>query len=370
MAENRVRRLLRPRVLVPLLLAGLVCLELGVRALDASRGYSTYARSAWYWLFEQDPLLGYRGRPYATASLSAGTLPAGNADSIQHGPDGFRDERSLLALARTPGRRLVVCVGDANTYGLNAGSNDLTYPAALEKELRALSTDDRWHVFNAGMPGYTSHEILELVKLRLLKAKPDVIVFMSLVNDHDWVTLYLDDALDYDFYPIRMASLSRTPLHDFLMRSVVVGRIADRWRARVPDDLGGRYPTTAYGEATQRGLGLYTDNLELLARLCARSGVRLLFVDQPIHYSACSYSDAKIASVGRMRAGLRGVAERVGLPVALSQDAMDWDGVDVSGDLLLGSNEAVLGRVGYARLAKLLAPHVLAAHASPSLGER
>ena len=55
----------------------------------------------------------------------------------------------------------------------------------LEKELRALSGDARWTVYNAGLPGYTSHEVLELMKLRLLRLQPDVIVFMGLANEYE-----------------------------------------------------------------------------------------------------------------------------------------------------------------------------------------
>src|SRR4029434_5910446 len=134
---------------------------------------------------------------------------------------------------------------------------------------------------NAGMPGYTSHEILELVKLKLLKLRPDAIVSMSLRNDYEQVTLYLDDDADYDSYPLRMAALSNHGVTDFFMRSALVGRLAQRWRQRVPDDLGGRHPRGAYGEATSRGLKLYLDNVALTADLCRRSGVAFLSVDQP-----------------------------------------------------------------------------------------
>jgi hypothetical protein len=359
-ALARVRVLLRPPVIAGAVVFALAAGEIAVRAVDARRGYSPHARTAWYWLFERDPFLGYRGRPEATAWLDPAGLPL-NADRIRHNADGFRDARAFAQLPPAGKRRLILCVGDANTYGLTAGGEDRTYPAALEKELRARSGDDRWIVYNAGLPGYTSHEILELVKLRLLLLEPEAIVFMGLRNDHEQVTIYLDDALDYSFYPLRMAPLAPNRVTDALMSSALVGRAAQRWRERYGDDLGGRYPMRAYGEATPRGAKMYFDNVALLAELCRRSGVRLLVADQPIHYSACSYGPTLIASVDRMRAELRRVAEAAGAGFLEAHEGFDWTGIEVRGDLLFSSNESVMGPEGYARLAGVLAPQILAA---------
>jgi hypothetical protein len=359
---HRLRgRFLRPWAVAALLLAALALAEGTVRVLDARRGYSPHARSAWYWLFEQDPFLGYRGRAHAEAWVSPRDLPQ-NADHVRHNADGFRDRRTLAEIAALPRRKLVVCVGDANTYGLTAGGEDKTYPAALERELRKRSGDASWVVFNAGLPGYTTHEILELVKLRLLRLAPDVVLSMSLRNDHEQVTIYLDDHLDYSHYPLRMAPLSATPLTDFFMRSALVGRLADRWRTRYVDDLGGRWPRHAYGEATPRGRRLFFDNVVLLAELCRRSGTTLMLADQPIHYSTCSYGPSLIDSVESMRRELKATAAEVGAPLLAAHDGFDWEGVEVRGDLLLASNESVLGPVGYERLAQMLAPQVLAAY--------
>lgn len=355
----------RPRawVFAAALLLALVGAEALVRAMDARRGYSPRARTAWYWLFEQDPFLGYRGRPHASAWIDPPGLPL-NADRVRHNADGFRDRRRFADLPAAPSRRLVMCVGDANTYGLTAGSEEHTYPAVLEKELRALSGDQAWTVYNAGLPGYTSHEVLELTKLRLLRLQPDVIVFMGLQYEHEQIVIFLDDRLDYTFYPLRMAPLAASPLTDTLMRSALVGRLAQRWRERYVDDRGGRFPMRAYGEATERGAKLYFDNLALLAALARRSGVQLMLVDQPIHYSSCSYGPTLVESVERMRAGLRRLSAEAQAPLLEAHQGFDWDGVEVRGDLLLASNESVLGREGYAHLARRLAPQILKAYAA------
>jgi hypothetical protein len=353
----------RPWTVVAAVLVALGVAEGAVRVMDARRGYSPHARTAWYWLFEQDPFLGYRGRPHASAWIEPPDLPL-NADRVRHNADGFRDRRTFADVAPAPGRKLVMCVGDANTYGLTAGSEAHTYPAVLEQELRALSGDPGWTVYNAGLPGYTSHEVLELTKLRLLRLRPDVIVHMGLQYEHEQVVIFLDDRLDYTFYPMRMAPLARTALTDALMSSALVGRVSQRWRERYVDDRGGRYPMRAYGEATERGSKLYFDNLALLGTLCRRSGVQLMLVDQPIHYSSCSYGPTLVESVERMRKGLRRLGAEARAPLLEAHEGFDWDGVEVRGDMLLASNESVLGREGYARLARRLAPQILKAYAA------
>ena len=55
------------------------------RAMDARRGYSPHARTAWYWLFEQDPFLGYRGRPHATAWIDPPGLPRQLPEILNYG---------------------------------------------------------------------------------------------------------------------------------------------------------------------------------------------------------------------------------------------------------------------------------------------
>jgi len=61
---RRVR--IRPWMLAAAVVVALVAAEALVRTKDAARGYAPNARAAWYWLFEQDPFLGYRGRANAS----------------------------------------------------------------------------------------------------------------------------------------------------------------------------------------------------------------------------------------------------------------------------------------------------------------
>ena len=134
---------------------------------------------------ERDAFLGYRGKPNSRQSM-------GPDEEIVHSADGFRDRRSLEEIGRMRSRHLVICIGESSTYGLGAGDTSGTYPAQLEGALRRLSNDNRWVVFNAGMPGYTSHEALVLTNLRLAKLRPTVVIAMNMRNDYVFAGHYLD----------------------------------------------------------------------------------------------------------------------------------------------------------------------------------
>src|SRR6266850_3489023 len=313
MSEGRNRVLL---LATGTLVAALVC-ELGIRGYDLARGRTCNARASWYWLYEQDPYLGWRGRPNAHAITGL--------DDFRHNGDGFRDDRDAAALASAAsGRRLVICVGESSTYGVSAGSNDRAYPAMLERELRSLSGSDSWLVYNAGMPGYTSHEVMELINLRLLKLGPEIIVDMNLANDHDFMARYLDQATDYDQLPIRMAQNSKTTARELLMRSSLFAFIASRLRVTSGDDFGSHYVDTPHELPTARGLKLYLDNLAMTALVTKRSGVQLMLVDQPIDYT--DLSGAEIKGIETMRRALLDFTGKESIPLLRAHSVLDWSG--------------------------------------------
>jgi len=341
--ESRAKRLL---IVVGLLLGALLC-EGAIRVYDAARGRSSHARAFWYWLYEQDAYLGWRGRPNARLVT--------DLDDIRHNEDGHRDDRSLAGFARlAPGHRLILCVGESSTYGVSAGTNDRTYPASLERALRELTGGDAWHVYNAGMPGYTSHEVLEQLDLQLLRARPEIIVEMNLANDHDFMGRYIDETTDYNHLPIRLAQVSRSPARDLLMRSSLYALLVSRLSLRYGDDLGSRQLDPPYERATARGLKFYQDNLAMTALLARRSGATLMLVDQPIDYTGLP--PVEVASYESMREALRQVAAGERLPLLAAQSKLDWTGLRIHQGVHLGAN-------GYERLAKLLAPQILSAAA-------
>jgi hypothetical protein len=317
--------------------------------LDAHRGFSSRARTAWFWLYEADPRLGFRGRPH-----TALTTPL---ETIRHNAEGFRDDRDLRAIPPPRDRRLILCVGDGGTYGLGAGSNQLTYPALLERELRALSGDSRFVVLNAGVPNYTSSEIATLLEERLVSLAPERVVAMTFKEDFEYLDLSPEESELYRFYPLRIEGLWATALPRLFMTSSFLGRLADKRRPARVDDFGVRRALPSHQSAGAEGARRYLSSVKRMAEASRRAGATLLMVDQPIHYSVCAYSDTKADEAERLRRDLRDRCREWSVPVLDAHTTIDWHGLRLSDDNLLG-------RLGYERLAKLLAPQILALDAA------
>ena len=322
-------------------LATLVLLEVGLRVADRARGKGWNWRTSWYWMFEQDPHLGYRGRPNAVVVFDGD-------GAYRHNAEGFRDARELADVAAVPGRRLVICVGESSTYGIGAPRVEQAWPARLEAHLRRISGDDRWFVFNAGYPAYSSYQILQLTNLRLLRHRPEAVVMMSLRNDVELVARIVNEEVDFPDIPLRMAPVPNTLWNDLGMRSSLIGLLATRLgTARADAASVQRAP-----EITPRGRRLYVDDLAQAALLCRRSDVRLLVVDQPIFNDA--YPEPHRRRTEGMREAMKALCRELDVRVLEADRPLHASGFRSPDDVHLGP-------VGYDRLAEIVAPQVLEA---------
>jgi hypothetical protein len=320
----------------------LVALELAIRVFDAARGRSWNARTSWYWMFERDPYLGYRGRAHIEIDF-------GPDGVYRHNGDGFRDQRELQDIARMSERRLVICVGESSTYGSGAPDAKDTYPARLEAHLRRLSGDDRWVVYNAGMPAYSSYEVTRLLQLRLLKYRPEGVVMMDLRNDVEFSARILDDTTGYDNLPLRSAPMQKTLFNELAMRSSLVGLVASRF-ANAQSETVRDSQRRLSAAITPRGRAFYVDNLSLAALLCDRAGSRLMLVDQPIYDE--TQPPPRRAATAELRRTMAETCARLHVPLLSADRPLHASGFQSPG-------EVHLGPTGYDRLAGILAPQVL-----------
>lgn len=91
----------------------------------------------------------------------------------------------------------IVAVGASTTYGF--GLRDVqAYPNLLENILQDRGYDAQ--VTNAGIPGYTSYELLTNFQFRILEIEPDLVIYYGAKNDAD--TLFEDPGCYNDRSPI------------------------------------------------------------------------------------------------------------------------------------------------------------------------
>lgn len=116
------------------------------------------------WLQRSDnPAKGYEPRPGAAGHNSAGF----------RGPE--------LPLERTTGVQRVAVIGDSVAWGLGI-EPDQAYAALLPDLLEARSGQP-WEVYNMGVPGYGTVQIVEHFRERGLDFDPDVVVYGYWFND-------------------------------------------------------------------------------------------------------------------------------------------------------------------------------------------
>jgi hypothetical protein len=338
----------RRRTVLFALVPTLLCLlagETAVRAYDyITQRRSSSARTAWYWLYERDAFLGYRGKPNSRQRV-------GPDEEFVHSPDGFRERRSLEEVGRIKDRHLVICIGESSTYGILGGDTSGTYPAQLEGVLRRLSMDDRWVVFNAGMPGYTTHEVLVLMSLRLAKLRPTAVIAMNMRNDYVYAGHYLDQSIDYPSLPLKLAQ-RKGLWAGACSISAACGLLLTKTLPLIGDDVGGRMPAGAEQPPTPRSREQYRINLGLLAALAEIAGFKLMLVDQPVNTTTYAPKDQSGLQV--LRGDLHEVAATRKIPLLEADRGFPWD-------LVMPGEDVHLGRAGYGALAERIAPQVLAA---------
>ena len=117
---------------------------------------------------------GVRYRPGARLALDV----AGERYEIAINSHGFRSPETTVA--KPPGVRRVVCLGGSTTV---QGRTDAdTYPALLERELRAARPGLAVEVLNLGINGITSDHWLTRLD-EVFRFEPDVVVQYEFVND-------------------------------------------------------------------------------------------------------------------------------------------------------------------------------------------
>lgn len=212
-----------PFVLLFLILFLAFGLEIAARVIVARSGdpvlqrvvqdYGHVAREGTAWIrFVADPELSYRLRP-------GFTLKAANGGMTHHNADGFRDTDDFPPKSRQVLR--VVCFGASTTYGVAVDDNGETYPAQLETLLNGKYKPAGWssvEVFNLGVGGYTSREILGTLKRMLPKLQPDIVLIQNAINDVI-PRFYPNYDKSYRHFRTNFSPIELTPLRRLTYRS-------------------------------------------------------------------------------------------------------------------------------------------------------
>lgn len=187
-------------------------------------------------------------------------------------------------LAKPAGVARVVCAGGSTTWDVLANSNETTWPALVESELRAGGR--AVEVWNAGFPGWTTLENLIAFESRDLELRPDVVVLYQGINDLQPAS---HEPVDPDYADFH-AALQRASIGLDLPPIPWWDRLVLVERAR--DALFGhqllRMPGTPVAAGPPRralapdGVRIFERNVRSLVAVARAHGVRVILATQPL----------------------------------------------------------------------------------------
>lgn len=231
----------------------------------------------------------FRGRPVSINSLGL------------RGPE--------LARPRPAGRRRIACLGDSITFGFGV-ADDETYSHVLGRLLAPRDVE----VVNAGVTGFTSHQVLGWLRRLAPETEPDVVTILVGWNDQNRRPL-----TDRDYEArLRTARAVEGPLDRLRLYTAMKALYARLGTGRETAGSVERVPPEHFRE-----------NLFAIASLCRSRGIRPVFVALPHRKNAGELPartpyESLLAEVAR-QAGvpLLDVGE-LGLATSLDDNAEDF----------------------------------------------
>ncbi|MBF0244886.1 MAG: hypothetical protein HQL31_06390 [Planctomycetes bacterium] len=257
-----------------LLAAGLlwVVAELSVRAYYYSRALDPdiYAR----YHMRRLPLLGFWLQP-GLKKLRSRTL----STTFSTNSKGLRGEREY-PLPKAPGLARVLCVGASSVFGFGVSGDDSSWPARLERELRA--TGRAVEVINQGCPGTNSAQALVASALLGLPLEPDLLIFYQGWNDitnylcceEEWIDhRILSEESYYSCESWEAYIAGSNPDWPLLRHSAVLFAALRARQKFLPSQGAAKHP-----QGRARFLANYRNNVRALIDLCRGRGIPVILL--------------------------------------------------------------------------------------------
>jgi len=229
--------------------------------------------------FVPDAALAYRLRPNFT-------LCTPDSRCTRHNDAGFRADAPFPP--KSPGVVRIVCLGGSTTYGVGVVDSGDTYPAALERLLNGDLRPPGWaavEVFNLGVGGYTSKEVLGNLERHGLPLEPDIVLIHSGVNDVA-PRFYPNFRADYSHFRKTMEPLPDPGMVGLFYRSHLVIVIGYTFGRVAPLTLQARtqYPLppakAAVANFRKNDASAYRANLVAMVERAQAAGVRPWIITQ------------------------------------------------------------------------------------------
>ena len=246
-----------------------------------------------------DSLVGWRAQPGAQQDFGVPRPTYVNQHGIR-GPE--------TPLQKSEDELRILLLGDSTVYGVRV-SDEETFGGTLEQSLMPHRINAR--VLNAGCPGYSSWQALQILQHRLLDLKPDIVVIATLWSDAQGSES--PDSARYGNGETR-GWLTHSAFYVWAREQLR----KRRWQSQDSETIGFRFNTP--GPSMPGGpppppentlgpnklapthrvpLRQYRDNLASMARLSEEAGAQPVFLILP------SFRDVLLGRVGDFRDAYR-----------------------------------------------------------------
>lgn len=137
------------------------------KAKEAGQQWDEWSRGA-NWYYKHKPGTFVAPRPYSYGVYAINSL-------------GFRGKELVSPKKASTVR--IFCLGESSTFGLESPDEE-TWPARLERYLNGGSGNKkRFEVVNAAFGGFSSLNMLNLIRYELINYQPDVFLLYAGIND-------------------------------------------------------------------------------------------------------------------------------------------------------------------------------------------
>lgn len=238
----------------------------------------------------QNNALRYRPHPYFNY-VSTPSFRFENNGYAPHNAIGLR--KPLCCTGNKPSNLIrVVALGGSTTYGMYFSYEQSVWPALLEERLRN-QRGPHVEVVNAGVPNYTTFEMIGMMAMRVPEFIPDIVLIHTGLNDAFAVGFKDEGGPDNSYF---RHSFNYRPLPEwvrqpmkasYLLRLMGVRLVSQE--GRVPGDMTSviQYPVPSEEQVVQNAKAstgkYFKRNLGTLIVLCKHIGAIPVLVNMPLN---------------------------------------------------------------------------------------
>ncbi len=129
-----------------------------------------------------DPALRFENRPGAQQVLIYRESRGGDPVHVRASVNSLGLRGPEIALEKAPGTLRIACLGDSHTWG-HGVNDDQAWPAFLQEALAEAVEGRSVEVLNCGVDGYDTLQEVVLLKERVMRFQPDLVLLQYHMND-------------------------------------------------------------------------------------------------------------------------------------------------------------------------------------------